>query len=391
MMTNTTISTPTVNPKILLMAGGTGGHVFPALAIAEELRRRGITVYWLGTSRGLEARVVPNKGFDLRYISINGLRGKRRLNLVTAPFKIAIALWQSLRLLWTLQPTAVIGMGGFVTGPGGVATWLTRTPLLIHEQNAIAGLTNRWLARIADVVMTAYPRTFPTHYQAVHTGNPLRADIMAIPEKLELHQPLHILVIGGSLGAQVLNETIPQALLDLTTFRKLSNLGSNLEIEIWHQTGEAHLTTMQNAYTNAPYSAKIVAFIENMAEAYQWADLVICRAGALTISELAQAGVASILIPYPHAVDDHQTRNGEYLVQQGAAMLLPQTELTADKLAKIISGLIQAPEKIIKMSQAARQCATPQALSKIIEILELNLRFDNSSRVVKSRPFWGPR
>lgn len=365
-MTNTTISTSTDNIKVLLMAGGTGGHVFPALAIAEELRRRGITVYWLGTSRGLEARVVPNKGFDLRYISINGLRGKRRLNLVIAPFKIAIALWQSLRLLWTLQPAAVIGMGGFVTGPGGVATWLTRTPLLIHEQNAIAGLTNRWLARIADVVMTAYPRTFPAHYQAVHTGNPLRADIMAIPEKLVWHQPLHILVIGGSLGAQALNETIPQALLDLTSFQKLSNL----EIEIWHQTGEVHLTKMQNAYTNAPYSTKIVAFIENMAEAYQWADLVICRAGALTISELAQAGVASILIPYPHAVDDHQTRNGEFLAQSGAAILLPQTELTANKLAEIIGGLMQAPERIIKMSQAARQCATPQALSKIIEILE---------------------
>lgn len=366
MMTNTTISTSTDNVKILLMAGGTGGHVFPALAIAEELRRRGITVYWLGTSRGLEARVVPNKGFDLRYISIHGLRGKSLLNLVTAPFKITIALWQSLRLLWTLQPAAVIGMGGFVTGPGGVATWLTRTPLLIHEQNAIAGLTNRWLARIADVVMTAYPRTFPTHYQAVHTGNPLRADIMAIPEKLVLHQPLHILVIGGSLGAQVLNETIPQALLDLTTVRKWSNL----EIEIWHQTGEAHLSKMQNAYSKASYSTKVVAFIENMAAAYQWADLVICRAGALTISELAQAGVASILIPYPYAVDDHQTRNGEFLAQSGAAILLPQTELTANKLAEIIGGLMQAPERIIKMSQAARQCATPQALSKIIEILE---------------------
>lgn len=359
MMTNTTISTPPDNVKILLMAGGTGGHVFPALAIAEELRRRGITVYWLGTSRGLEARVVPNKGFDLRYISINGLRGKSLLNLVIAPFKIAIALWQSLRLLWNLQPAAVIGMGGFVTGPGGVATWLTRTPLLIHEQNAIAGLTNRWLARIADVVMTAYPRTFPTHYQAVYTGNPLRADIMTIPEKLVWHQPLHILIIGGSLGAQVLNETIPQALL---------NLGSAMEI--WHQTGEAHLSKMQNAYSKASYSTKVVAFIENMAEAYQWADLVICRAGALTISELAQAGVASILIPYPHAVDDHQTRNGEFLAQSGAAILLPQTELTAEKLAAIIGGLMQTPEKIIKMSQAARQCATPQALSKIIEILD---------------------
>jgi UDP-N-acetylglucosamine--N-acetylmuramyl-(pentapeptide) pyrophosphoryl-undecaprenol N-acetylglucosamine transferase len=345
---------------ILIMAGGTGGHVFPALAIAEALRNQGITVYWLGTRLGLEARVVPAANIDIKYISINGIRGKGWFSLLAAPFKITFALWQSIRVLRALRPTAVIGMGGFVTGPGGVAAWLLRIPLFIHEQNAIAGLTNRWLARLATTVMEAFPSTFPKNYQAVHTGNPLRANILALSsqEPRTVHKPLRVLIIGGSLGAKVLNETVPQA---------LQQLQSN--IEVWHQTGNAHIDVMRQAYDGTPFKARVAAFIEDMAAAYAWADIVICRAGAITVSELAQAGVASILVPYPYAVDDHQTHNAQFLSENGTAILLPQTALTVEKLASLIKELYNDPDRLTAMSATARNCATPTALEKVVGLV----------------------
>ena len=349
-----------LSKPVLLMAGGTGGHVFPALAIAEGLRARGIVVCWLGTRRGLESRVVPAADIDIKYISISGLRGKSRLSLVMAPFKIILALWQSLRVLRALRPAVVVGMGGFVTGPGGIAAWLLGIPLLIHEQNAIAGLTNRWLARFASQVMEAFPGTFPKRYHALHTGNPLRAHIMALGDAAErkVHNPLRVLVIGGSLGAKALNETVPKALAKMTGM-----------IEVWHQTGEAHVETMQSAYLHAPFQAKVEAFIEDMGAAYGWADIVICRAGALTVSELAQAGVASILVPYPYAVDDHQTHNAQFLTQKGAAILLPQTELTVEKLATLMTEFYDNPSRLAAMSEAARRCATPTALQQVVELV----------------------
>jgi UDP-N-acetylglucosamine--N-acetylmuramyl-(pentapeptide) pyrophosphoryl-undecaprenol N-acetylglucosamine transferase len=344
---------------ILIMAGGTGGHVFPALAIAEVLRNQGITVYWLGTRLGLEARVVPAANIDIAYISINGIRGKGWFSLLAAPFKITLALWQSIRVLRTLRPTAVVGMGGFVTGPGGVAAWLLRIPLFIHEQNAIAGLTNRWLARLATTVMEAFPNTFPKNYQAVHTGNPLRTNILALSQEPKtVHKSLRILIIGGSLGAKVLNETVPQA---------LQQLQSN--IEVWHQTGNAHIDVMRQAYDGAPFKARVAAFIEDMAAAYAWADMVICRAGAITVSELAQAGVASILVPYPYAVDDHQTHNARFLSENDAAILLPQTALSVEKLARLIKELYNDPDRLTAMSAAARNCATPTALEKVVGLV----------------------
>jgi UDP-N-acetylglucosamine--N-acetylmuramyl-(pentapeptide) pyrophosphoryl-undecaprenol N-acetylglucosamine transferase len=348
---------------ILLMAGGTGGHVFPALAIAQALQAQGVKVSWLGTHQGLEARVVPKASIDIKYINISGLRGKSRLKLLIAPIKIILAIWQTLRILKTLRPAAVVGMGGFVTGPGGIAAWLLRIPLLIHEQNAIAGLTNRWLAYFAGQIMEAFPNTFPPHYHAVHTGNPLRANIMALAASAPrtIHNPLRILVVGGSLGAQVLNETVPLA---------LQKVGE--AITVWHQTGEAHVATMQAAYAQADFPARIEAFIEDMATAYAWADVVICRAGALTISELAQVGVASILIPYPYAVDDHQTYNAQFLAIQGAAILLPQTQLTVDKLANLIVSLYHDPTRLQLMSTSARNCATPMALQQVINLIIKN-------------------
>lgn len=362
-MTQSVPLTSSSRQPILLMAGGTGGHVFPALAIAQALQAQGIQVSWLGTRRGLEARVVPKAGIDIKYINISGLRGKSRLDLLTAPIKLILAIWQTIQILRTLRPAAVVGMGGFVTGPGGVAAWLLRIPLLIHEQNAIAGLTNYWLAYLADQIMEAFPNTFPPDYHAIHTGNPLRADIMALTPSVprSVHNPLRILIIGGSLGAQVLNETIPTALQQVAE-----------PITVWHQTGETHVAAMQNAYAQAAFPARVVAFIEDMAAAYAWADMVICRAGALTISELAQAGVASILIPYPYAVDDHQTYNAQFLAIQGAAILLPQTQLTVDKLANLITTLYHDSTRLQLMSASAQSCATPLALQQVVNLIIKN-------------------
>lgn len=350
----------TENSKsVLLMAGGTGGHVFPALAIAEALQEKEIPVYWLGTRRGLEARVIPPTGIPIHYISISGLRGKGILSLLTAPFKILWAIWQAYRVLKTCQPTIVIGMGGFVTGPGGVAAWLSKIPLIIHEQNAIAGLTNQWLARFAQKVLEAFPDTFPEHYHAIYTGNPIRISIRTLAHShlKKIYVPLRILIIGGSLGAKILNDIVPQALRQV-----------HGNIEVWHQTGELHIETMRQAYHQAPFKSRVDAFIEDMGMAYQWADLVICRAGALTVSELAQMGVPSILIPYPHAVDDHQTFNARFLADKGGAIFLPQTELTVEELAMLINQLIENPTQLQEMSQIAKSCATPLAVQEILEI-----------------------
>jgi len=356
----------TTKQTILLMAGGTGGHIFPALAVAEALRERDIPVYWLGTRRGMEAQIVPAKNIDIFYINISGLRRNGIINLLTAPFKIILAIGQAIQIMRKCRPTAVIGMGGFVTGPGGIAAWLLRIPLLIHEQNAVAGLTNRWLARFADVVMQAFPNTFDSRYHAVYTGNPLRADILKLKTQQRNYHSLKILVLGGSLGAKILNDIVPKAVALVENTRDIYNRKHILEI--WHQIGQMHTESMKNAYENSPFGIRLSLFIENMAEAYQWADLVICRAGALTISELAQTGTPSILVPYPFAVDDHQTRNAQFLSENGAAILLPQTDLDAEKLSILIQALRNSPHELDRMAKAARRCATPEALDKVVDL-----------------------
>ncbi|WJW75008.1 undecaprenyldiphospho-muramoylpentapeptide beta-N-acetylglucosaminyltransferase [Thiohalobacter sp. IOR34] len=348
---------------ILIMAGGTGGHVFPALAVAAELRRAGVAVAWLGTRRGLEARLVPAAGYPMAWIRVSGLRGKGLGRRLVAPFMLALALLQSLWVMLRLRPRAVLGMGGFVTGPGGVMAWLTRRPLLIHEQNSVAGLTNRLLAPLARRVMEGFPDSLPARYQPIHTGNPVRAEIAALPAPearfAGRHGRLRLLVLGGSLGAQALNEVLPRALAALTP-------GSRPEVR--HQSGERNLEAARAAYAAAGVEAELLPFIDDMAAAYGWADLVLCRAGALTVAELTAAGVGALLVPYPHAVDDHQTGNARYLERAGAGLLLPQAELDADRLAALLDELGADRERLLAMARAARALARPDAARRVAEL-----------------------
>ncbi|HEY9199571.1 MAG TPA: undecaprenyldiphospho-muramoylpentapeptide beta-N-acetylglucosaminyltransferase, partial [Gammaproteobacteria bacterium] len=310
---------------VLIMAGGTGGHVFPALAVADELRRAGQPVLWLGTQEGLEAKVVPAAGLPVAWIRVRGLRGKGLLRLLSAPFMLAGALWQAGSVLLRARPRAVLGMGGFVTGPGGFMAWLLRRPLLIHEQNSVAGLTNRLLAPLAGRVLEAFPGSLPARVHPVHTGNPVRGAITEVVPPRERFAArsgrTRLLVLGGSLGAQALNEILPQA---------LALLPSGQRPEVRHQAGMKLIDAARAAYRRAGVEAQVDAFVDDMAAAYAWADLVVCRAGALTIAELTAVGVGAILVPYPHAVDDHQTGNARYLVNAGAALLIPQSELDVD-------------------------------------------------------------
>jgi UDP-N-acetylglucosamine--N-acetylmuramyl-(pentapeptide) pyrophosphoryl-undecaprenol N-acetylglucosamine transferase len=349
--------------RILIMAGGTGGHVFPALAVAHYLRERGHEVSWLGTRRGMEAELVPAHGFEIDYISIAGLRGNGLLGWLAAPLRVSRALVQALGVMRRRRPQAVLGMGGFVTGPGGVAAKLSGRPLLIHEQNAIAGLTNRLLSRIANQVLEAFPNTF-AGVKVAQTGNPVRTDIAALaaPEqRLATHQgPLRLLVVGGSLGALALNEMVPQALALIPEQQRPA---------VRHQSGKRHLEVTQGAYAQAGVDGEVMPFIDDMAAHYEWADLVICRAGALTVSELALAGVASILVPFPYAVDDHQSANGGYLVAEGAAQLVQQRDLTPATLAQMLtafcSDVNEGRKQLVAMAQNARRLARPGATAEV--------------------------
>jgi UDP-N-acetylglucosamine--N-acetylmuramyl-(pentapeptide) pyrophosphoryl-undecaprenol N-acetylglucosamine transferase len=347
--------------RIVIMAGGTGGHVFPALAVARYLRDQGVTVSWLGTRKGIEADVVPRANFEIDYISISGLRGKGILGWIFAPLRLIRSLLQSLQVIRLRKPDAVLGMGGFVTGPGGVASWLMRKPLLIHEQNAIAGLTNRILARFAKIVMQGFPNTFHQS-NSLLTGNPVRQEIYSLPAPAERKtgnkERINVLVFGGSLGAQVLNETIPEA---------LAQIGAAYRPVVRHQTGKRQLEATLANYHKANVEADITPFIDDMAEAYAWADVVICRAGALTIAELAAVGIASVLVPYPYAVDDHQTANAGFLADNGAAMLVPQPEFTVERVTNIFRIFHERPEVLKDMANAARALAKPQACQLVAQ------------------------
>lgn len=347
---------------VLIMAGGTGGHVFPALAVADELRRAGQSVLWLGTQAGLEAKVVPAANLPIAWISVRGLRGKGLVRLLTAPFMLAGALLQAGSILLRARPRAVLGMGGFVTGPGGFMAWLLRRPLLIHEQNSVAGMTNRLLAPLAVRVMEAFPGSLPARLHPLHTGNPVRGAITLVAppqERLAARQgALRLLVLGGSLGAQALNEILPQALALLPTDQRP---------EVHHQAGARHIDAARTAYQQAAVTARVDAFVEDMAAAYAWADLVVCRAGALTIAELTAVGVASVLVPYPHAVDDHQTSNAGYLVAAQAALLIPQPDLTAQRLAGVLNDFVAHREKLLDMAIAARHLARIDAAQVVAQ------------------------
>lgn len=354
-----------MGPRVMIMAGGTGGHVFPALAVATELRGRGMEVIWLGAAGGFEEQVVPVSGFHMERISIRGLRGNGVVRWLLAPFMLLLATWQVFVTLWRYQPGVVLGMGGFVTGPGGVMARVLRIPLVIHEQNAVPGMTNRMLSRIANQVLESFPGSFDSGKNITLVGNPVRADIWQLPEPdrrmKQREGALHLLILGGSLGAQALNEVVPDA---------LGKLDSAVQLEIRHQAGRGKDVATTLAYKSAGIDAQVVPFISNMAEAYAWADLVICRAGALTISELAAAGVGSVLVPYPHAVDDHQTLNASYLADAGAALLIPQSELNSEALAAMLDKLLSDRERLLQMARTARHLAKPMATLDVADICE---------------------
>lgn len=344
----------------LVMAGGTGGHVFPALAVAEELRARGWRIVWLGTRTGMEAALVPKHGFKLETIEFMGLRGKGMLAKLLLPMRLLVAFWQAHSVLRRVRPDVVVGMGGYITFPGGMMAALANKPLLIHEQNAIAGLANRVLASVADRVLSAFPNALRN---AQHSGNPVRTAIAATAAPRERYAlrsgPLQLLVIGGSLGAQVLNETVPAA---------LAMLAPEQRPIVRHQAGAKNLDALRAAYAHAGVGGELLAFIDDMTSAYAQADVVICRAGAMTIAELAAAGVASILVPYPHAVDDHQTANARYLADSSAAILLPQRELDAQGLAQRLRELTR--ERLTEMAVRARALARTEATTVVADACE---------------------
>jgi UDP-N-acetylglucosamine--N-acetylmuramyl-(pentapeptide) pyrophosphoryl-undecaprenol N-acetylglucosamine transferase len=350
---------------VLIMAGGTGGHVFPALALARLLRAASREVIWLGTRRGLEARVVPAENFPIEWLTMGGLRGKGFVTLLMAPLQLLRSLWQALAIMRRHRPAVVVGMGGFVTGPGGLAAWLCRRPLLIHEQNAIAGYSNRCLAPIAREVLTAFPSAFSHLRKARLIGNPVRSDIAALPVPAQRlagrSGAIRLLVVGGSLGAMRLNQNVPRALA------LLARQGSSLQFEIRHQTGDKHLEATRASYAESSVTADVSTFITDMSEALGWADLVVCRAGALTIAELAAAGVGSVLVPYPHAVDDHQTHNARFLVEAGAAVLLADAAVTPESLGRELSDLCVDRARLLAMAEAARGVARPDAAQKLLE------------------------
>lgn len=348
---------------VLVMAGGTGGHVFPALAVARELRARGIPVVWLGTRTGLEAKIIPAEGIPIRWLAVSGLRGKKWSKLVKAPFML---LWSGLQALWIMlriRPRVVLGMGGFVTGPGGLAAKLTFRPLCIHEQNAIAGFTNRMLAKIANRVCEAFPKSIVSSKGTLLTGNPVRQDIASLPEpaqRFSQHSgPMRLLVLGGSLGAQAINEIVPLALAMIPLDRRPL---------VRHQAGERILEQAQMFYRQAGVEVELLPFIKDMADAYGWADLVLCRSGALTVCELAAAGVGSILVPFPHAVDDHQTANARYLTNAQAAFMIPQRDLRAEQLAELLLKYAADRPALLKMAQAARSLAITDAAKQVADL-----------------------
>ena len=369
------MNTPSTLQTIMIMAGGTGGHVFPALALARLLRTKSFEVVWLGTQRGLESRVVPKESIPIEWLSVGGVRGKGVLTLLAAPFRLTHALVQALGIVRRHKPIVVVGLGGFVTGPGGVAAWLSGRPLLIHEQNAIAGFTNRCLARLARQVLEAFPNSFGRDVKARVIGNPVRQDISAVPPPsarfADRNGPLRILVIGGSQGATKLNAVVPYALARLRTLNgggppAAASVGpAPLAIDVRHQAGERWIDSARATYASAGVRADVRPFIEDMAEAYSWADLVICRSGALTVSELAAVGVGAVLVPFPAAVDDHQTHNAQYLVSEGAAILIADRDLTAERLADELQGLCAGRGKLLAMAERARLLAKPHAAEEL--------------------------
>ena len=350
---------------ILIAAGGTGGHVYPALAIAERLRERGVPVVWLGTRSGMEANAVPAAGFPVEWVSVVGLRGKTLVQRLLAPLRLLRACLQTWRVVSRHRPAGVLGMGGFVAAPGSLLAIMRRLPLILHEQNSVAGLTNRLFSRFATRVFTAFPNVLDGHKLTQCVGNPVRKEVVEIAEpavrlgeRNDESKP-RLLVVGGSRGARVLNQTMPLALEAI-----------GIECEVRHQCGVADLEETRSLYSDRHIGADVQAFIDDMASAYSWADLVVCRSGAMTVTELAAAGVASVLVPYPYAVDDHQTGNAKWLSCADAAVLLPQSELDPAHLADILGSLLQDRSRLLDMSLSARSLYHAGAAERVADALQ---------------------
>lgn len=348
--------------KIVIMAGGTGGHVFPALAVADVLRARGHEVAWIGTRQGLEARVVPAAGIPMEWIDVGGLRGKGWRTLLMSPWRLVRAVQQARRIFWRLRPAVALGMGGFASGPGGLAARLSGCPLVLHEQNSVPGVTNRVLSHTARRVLEGFPGSFSAARGAEFIGNPVRGAIAALPPPelrfADRSGALRVLVIGGSQGARVLNQTVPDAIALWPALPRP---------EVWHQTGARDAESVAAAYRAQGIKARVAPFIEDMGAAYGWADVAVCRAGALTITELTAAGLGAVLVPFAAAVDDHQTRNAQFLVRAAAAELLPQAALSAESLQAVLQRMAKDRQMLLAMAQRARALAKPQAALRVAE------------------------
>lgn len=347
--------------KVMIMAGGTGGHVFPALALAKELLKRKCAVEWLGTAIGIESKIVEANAIKLNTISISGVRGKGFVTLFSAPLKIVRAILEAKNILKTFKPDVVVGLGGYAAGPGGIAAWLMGIPLVIHEQNARAGTTNKYLAKFAKRVLCG----FPTNLKKQECiGNPVRQEISSIAEPTSRFSnrtgKTRLLVLGGSLGALAINKLVPEALAKID--------GVDGKVDVIHQCGERHVELTRQAYEPLSISVHVEPFITEMADVLAWADIVVCRAGALTVSEIASVGVASILIPFPYAIDDHQYFNALWLKEHGAAMIEREENLDAELLKTKIENLLNNPEELLTMAKAARQLAKPQATRSFADI-----------------------
>ncbi|EIM38819.1 undecaprenyldiphospho-muramoylpentapeptide beta-N- acetylglucosaminyltransferase [Acinetobacter sp. HA] len=355
-------------PKhVMMMAAGTGGHVFPALAVAKDLEQQGIKVSWLATPAGMENRLLKNHNIPIYQIDIQGVRGNGVVRKLAAPFKILKATLSAMKYMRQLKVDAVAGFGGYVAGPGGLAARMLGIPVIIHEQNAVAGFTNTQLSRIAKKVCQAFPNTFPAQDKIVTTGNPVRKEITEIfnpswryQEREKAGQPLRILIVGGSLGAQALNERVPEALKQL-----------NVPLNVYHQCGQNHADATRARYADAPatLNVEVQPFIEDMAQAYSDADLIICRAGALTVTEIATAGVAAIFVPLPSAVDDHQTANARFLANLGAAKICPQATMTPDSLKALLEPMLNR-QLLMEMAVKARQQAQPDATQHVVRLIQ---------------------
>ncbi len=343
---------------LLVMAGGTGGHIFPGIAVAELLRAKGWRIVWMGNPDGMEARIVPARGYDTAWVRFGALRGKGLVRKLMLPLNLLSGFWQALRALRRVRPDVVLGMGGYITFPGGMMAALLGRPLVLHEQNSVAGLANRVLALVADRVLSGFPKALK---KASWVGNPVRAEIAAVAPPAERFAgrsgPLRLLVVGGSLGAAVLNDTVPRA---------LARLPAGQRPTVLHQAGEKQLEALRAAYAKAGVEGDLRPFIDDMAGAYADADLVICRAGALTVAELSAAGAASLLVPFPHAVDDHQSGNARFLAEHGGAYLLPQGELSAERLAGILASIDR--QRLLQMAENARAQAKPRAAEAVAKI-----------------------